>query len=484
MRQLIWHHQPGKLFAFATETQSLLKHPDVPLQINEARIGDFLEDLEAKDLTSTFFDGLHKLPPAHAIIVGADRMEQWEYWCPVPQEPLTLKDDREYAEAFLDVFSDAVAVRLRSDRQIGSMLSGGMDSSSVTAVAARMLEQGGRPALKTFSAIRGDPDCVESNAIRTAVGMSNIDPHTAPLEEIDKYLNDLARLTRQSGEPFDFHMALPRVVYLAAHRAGVKVVLDGVGGDTTLGSEPMVARYLEQGRLLSAFREARGERRFWGHDADPLTEHIRSLVRALAPKGWIAKRQARYAQDKLIRAAQGSPLAPDFAARINMAERRHANAEFLAAPADYDAHRLQRIFHPHVVVARERYDRTAAALGIEPRDPFLDFRVIEFCLSLPESQLQHGGWPKIILRHATADLLPDAIRWRRGKEHLGYDYIKALEADARSAIQSGKSDFIQNFMSENQANAWLNAETQHERIEELTKLGYLAEWLRNVTSCN
>src|SRR4029079_15584553 len=61
----------------------------------------------------------------------------------------------------------------------------------------------------------------------------------------------------------------------------------------------------------------------------------------------------------------------------------------------------------------------AASLAIEPRDPFMDCRLIQFALSLPLEQLQQDGWPKFLLRRSMNGLVPDQVRWRRGKEHLG-----------------------------------------------------------------
>jgi asparagine synthase (glutamine-hydrolysing) len=90
--------------------------------------------------------------------------------------------------------------------------------------------------------------------------------------------------------------------------------------------------------------------------------------------------------------------------------------------------RAQSIGHPHLAAARERYDRVASAVAIEPRDPFLDIRLITFCLSLPPSQLQANGWPKIILRHTMTKRLPQSVIWRRGKEHLGWSFTKAVFA--------------------------------------------------------
>lgn len=481
MRSLIWHHKPGSLFAFATEAQTLTRHPLVPVNIDEGRVGDFFEDLEAHDLTSTFFTDVQKLPPAHAMMVSANGIEQWQYWRAEPQEPLRLADDREYAEAFLEVFSKAVASRLRSNGPVGSMLSGGMDSSSVTAVAAMLLSEAGEAPLKTFSAISDDPQCAESNAIRAALQITRIDPSFATLEDMDEVRAEIDSLTRHAGEPFDIHMALPRAVYLAGRQAGVKVMLDGVGGDTTLGSEPMVAWYLHKGQLLSAWREAKGEKHFWGEDSDTWSEQARNVVRAMAPKGWLARRQARHAKHKLYQAAKHSPLNAAFAARIDMAQRRRDNASRLAIPRDYQSRRLQRVFHPYVTVARERYDRTAAALAIEPRDPFLDLRVIEFCLSLPEEQLQKNGWPKVILRRATRGVLPEKVRWRTGKPHLGSKFTKAALGQTAMEFEIEWNHHLARVLGKKRLHELRTKHHSGEDWEQRVEAAYFSYWLSQVS---
>ena len=90
------------------------------------------------------------------------------------------------------------------------------------------------------------------------------------------------------------------------------------------------------------------------------------------------------------------------------------------------AYRALSIGHPHLVVGRERYDRVASAFGVEPRDPFMDIRLIAFALSLPAAQLQSDGWPKFILRRAVAGMVPSEIAWRRGKPHLGWLFTTEL----------------------------------------------------------
>jgi asparagine synthetase B (glutamine-hydrolysing) len=80
----------------------------------------------------------------------------------------------------------------------------------------------------------------------------------------------------------------------------------------------------------------------------------------------------------------------------------------------------------HNVAARERYEREAARIGIEPRDPFLDVRVIEHCLTLPVELMVRSGWTKFILRDAMENRLPDVIRWRKGRKHLGWDFTRTV----------------------------------------------------------
>lgn len=81
---------------------------------------------------------------------------------------------------------------------------------------------------------------------------------------------------------------------------------------------------------------------------------------------------------------------------------------------------------PDYTVGVEIYYRLAANVGVEPWDPFQDLRVMEFAASLPGEQLLQDGFPKAILRRAMAGLLPDEVRWRRGRAGLGWDFTKAL----------------------------------------------------------
>lgn len=478
MRQLVYHHAPGKLFALATEPSALLHHHAVPQRVNEARIADFLEGFEAIDLTSTFFLDVYRLPPAHALVIDQTALRIWRYWQLTPPPIIRRPNQRAYADAFLDVFTEAVRSRLRSPDAVGSMLSGGMDSGSVTAIAARLLQAAGAAPLKTFSAIDQDPDCRESQAIRQAITLPGIDPHLVVLGDPDSYVEEVARLTRESAEPFDGNMALLRAIYLAGQRSGIKVMLDGVSGDTTLPTGNMIVHHLDQGDWIKAWQEARAQARYWGTEFNSVKEFAAVVRRRVAPAWLRSMRHRRWERLNAASAAAQSPVNPDLAERIGMPGRRRAHADHIRIASGNDpATQALRMLHPYAVVGRERYDRVASAVGIEPRDPFLDIRVLEFCLTLPVEQIHAGGWPKLILRNAMAGILPDPVRWKLGRHHIGWRFSETCDTYLRENDTGiADCDLSAYARDDDGDGSAARAMTAVERGKDLL---YLANWLTN-----
>jgi asparagine synthase (glutamine-hydrolysing) len=433
VRPLYVHHQPGRLVALASEPAAILVLEEVPYRINEARIADFLvTQLEGVDLTSTFFEGIERLPPAHSVAVDPRGVRQWRYWELSAGPELRLASDEAYAEAFLEVFTEAVRRRLRGADTVGSMLSGGMDSGSVVAVARELRAQAGEGPLPVFSAIGPEPaGCVETATILEAQTMGGLEPHSISHAALGELLPELAELGWGVDEPFDSHMTLVRAVYLLASRRGVKAVLDGIDGDTLLGEGSHLARLLRRGRWLTAWREAVGQNRFWVGHYPAWSELGRGAFRAFAPRQLhrAARRLRGRSPAAQLRAnIEKSLISPDFARRVRLGERLEALAAHRPhEPADdLPSERARAVSHPYLSVGIERYGRTAAALGLEPRHPFLDRRVVELCVSLPGEQKLASGWPKAVLRRAMAGKMPEAVRWRCGKEHLGWTFTQAV----------------------------------------------------------
>jgi asparagine synthase (glutamine-hydrolysing) len=429
MRSLYYHHSPGRFFVFATEPRAILVLPRTPYRINEARIADFLVDqLEGIDKTSTFFEDVFRLPPAHTMTVTREGLRQARYWTLKPEPELRLPSDEAYAEAFLEIFEEAVRCRLRTVGPPGAMLSGGVDSGTVVAIARQVLAAEQRGPLLTFSAISPEGDTEpETRAIQAAMTMQGLEPHVVSYGDLDGLLPDLLRLTREVDEPFDGNMTLIRAIYLTAHRAGLKTLLDGVGGDVVLSAGRLIARMLRAGRWRGAYREAAGRNRFWKGEYPPGRELLRSARAAFVPDAVLRKLRPVSSKLRVGRTIGHSMISADFARRMAVGDRLQVLwGHDVGLLPEAGAERAHGIDHPYLTVGRERYDRVAAVVGIEPRDPFLDRRVAALCVRLPGTQTLDGGWPKAILRRATAGRLPDDVRWRRGKEHLGWAFTQAL----------------------------------------------------------
>lgn len=431
MRQFLYHHRPGRHFLFATDAHALLAHPAVDAPLNHDRLADYLGNMEGADLVSTFFEGIVRLPPAHSLAIDAAGLTLRQYWQLAVESELKLPTDAAYRDAFLAQFAQAVECRIVSTGRLGAMVSGGLDSNSIVALAAALRKQQGEPSLPTFSAAGPDPDsCPETRAIMTAIAAPHIDPTLVDHANLGDLAAPLISATRDSAEPFDATAALLHAVYLTARRKGITIVLDGATSDALFESSFHTALLLRRGQLPQLLREAKGERAFWGAHAPVWRALVASCWQAFAPASlraerfWAGRRAAdRTFVDRIARHGYQLDVARALARRRSVQERD------LADDAWGQATRVRLATHPNAVVARERYDRIAGACGIEARDPFMDIRLIRFCLTLPRDQLQRDGWPKWILRRAMEGRMPASLIWRRGKEHLGGEFSRAALAD-------------------------------------------------------
>ena len=441
MKPLLWAERGDGLFAFASDTAALRTIPGIGETISEQRIADFLvPGHEAVDLTSTFHEGIERLPPAHSLTCDERGVGIEPYWSVQPRPIMRLRDDREYAEAFLEQFERAVRVRLRApDGALASMLSGGMDSGSVVAVASDQLARAGKGPLATYSAVlSSEGGNVEDDAILASSEATHSAPRFVDRDDTAQWAPRAFEHMYGAADPFEHAMTLPVALYAAAAEAGHRIMLDGVAGDVTLGPGHAAADFLRRGRLLRGWREVAAENRFYRIDQPTRIEFARQAAVAFVPdflRGWRTDRRlARSAREP----AYETVLHPDFAQRIGFAQRR---CEFIASrrrPRGYENERAWELMSNYRVAGRERYERVAASFGIETRDPFADAKLMEFSAALPPEQLLRNGYPKHILRVAMQDRLPDAVRWRRGKEHHGGDFImemlRAAKVDVAAAI--------------------------------------------------
>jgi asparagine synthase (glutamine-hydrolysing) len=431
MRPIVYH-ATDRLFAFASDIRALLALDRVPQRINEGRIADFLiGQTEGIDKTSTFFEGIFKLPPAHAAEVRSDQLSTARFWALDPTDELQLSSDAEYTEAFREVFEEAVRCRLRSATQPASMLSGGLDSAAIVAFARDLSEAAGKPPLDTYSAITGgDPaECPETRSVRSIVEQGGLRSHTLGPTDLGPLLPEICHLFQTSHDLFDHQMHLPHCLYIKAHQDGFNILLDGVDGDLVASAGgSYIAHLWRQRHWRTAIREAWASSRFYSGHYSPwalLSGAVRSSVvpnsmRRIRHR-WLWKALTKNAIDASI-------IAPDLAIRALLADRLKtlgSHTPLGLQPTQRHQHAIL-LDQPFLTVAIERYDRVAAACSVEPRRPLLDRRVLQHCVSLPWQQKTSDGWTKVGLRRITSGSLPRDVRFRQDFTHLGPEFTGAL----------------------------------------------------------
>ena len=347
----------------------------------------------------TLTEGVERVPAGHVGTVTLDgrsaTLSLRRYWTLDPPPASGGNTDAE--AAFRGAFDRSVSARL--DTHTGALLSGGLDSSSVVATAAVLGH-----ALPTFSLVYDDPAADERRFLDAVAAHVGTEPVRVAGESVS-LLRDLDDDLRAVGEPFATpNLFLARRLYAEAAAHGLHAVLDGFAGDNVVGHGDRWLTELAWTLQWGAFaREVRGAARrsrrpwralaalTWDYALSPLAEPFRRPSWGFLRRDWIPAK---------------SPRAP---MRVRERDLHHAD---VAGPA------LARAFET-------TYAR-ASALGIEPRFPFADRRLVEVCASLPPSQRVRDGLTRSILRRALADRLPGALLSRTSKARLGQNFNHAL----------------------------------------------------------
>jgi asparagine synthase (glutamine-hydrolysing) len=351
----------------------------------------------------TFFKDIQRLPAAHNLMVDL-KSESWQikrYYtleCRPEFEDLPEKELLENLDYLLE---DAVRLRLRSDVKVGSCLSGGIDSSLLTAVAAQQYTQSAGSAFFSFTAQSTDPGNDESSWAKMVADHCGLDWHlTAPAT--GDFQAMIPRIIALQQEPFGSPgIVMQYYVMKQAREQGCIVLLDGQGGDETwLGyprylanvfshtpvlKKPAMFRAMKQNSALSA-KTLAGYILYFSHPAIPLKRNR---------KRWhfLSKHVLESAGDSMVRA-------------------RYSRK----AVADHQILELSRTQLPHLL----RYeDRNSMAHAVETRLPYLDYRLVELAVSSsPFLKVKHG-WTKYPLRKEIEKRLPREVAWRRKK--IGFE---------------------------------------------------------------
>lgn len=411
----LFYTQTAHGFLFASEMKALLADPSVCAEL----------DLQALDQIFTFwstvpprtpFKNIFQLPPGCSLTVGRNGLEVKRYWwlSYAGQENATSQDEAVLAAQLGELLLDATRIRLRSDVPVGAYLSGGIDSTITTALAASIV--GDR--LRSFSITFDDSEYDEGQFQQEASTFLRTD-HS----KFSCTASDIAEAIPQviwHGEQPILRTA-PAPMFLLSRlvqQSGFKVVLTGEGADETFGG-------------YDIFKEAK-IRRFWGRD---LSSRMRPLLlKRLYPyMGGIQRQSLSYLRH-FFRVSESDLASPFFShlprweltARLKLLysdETRNQLRDYSAfddlaqtLPANFASWRsfnqseyLEATGLLPGYILSSQGDRMAMANSVEGRFPFLDHRVVSFAAALPPNLKMKGLTEKYLLKRALSHHVPQSI---------------------------------------------------------------------------
>jgi asparagine synthase (glutamine-hydrolysing) len=415
---------------FASEPKVLLAHPAVKTSLNLQALREYLS-FDYVPAPLTIYQGINKLPAAHTLTLADGRIETRAYWSLSYKTKQPVPTESEAAEQLRKLLADSVSMRLVSDVPLGVLLSGGVDSSTVAALAV----QASTEAVKTFSISFAESSFDESSYARAVAKFLGTDHHEERLSA-----NLAANLVGEIGswmdEPFSDPSLVPTYLLSRFTRKHVTVALGGDGGDELFAGYPMYRghRWAENYlRVPSALRAGLLE---------PLIGLLPVKTKNLSFDYKATRFIAGTKYDRVARHhvwfgsfspdEQEMLLTPEVVRQTDSDVYRNAR-QMLGECDSSDVVEQMQSLDTRLYLAEDiltKVDRASMAVSLEVRAPFLDPRVAEFAASLPPSYKLRGSKTKYILKRAIDGYLPPFVT-RRGKKGFGVPVAEWLKGKLR-----------------------------------------------------
>ena len=413
VKPLYYWMSPLGLVAFASEIKQFATLPGWRPIVNGQRAYDFLNWALFDHTSETLFSGVRQLRGGEYVSSSLDDIykgivaKRWYELIPAPS-PSSLGHA---ACGLRSLLEDAVRLRLRADVSVGSCLSGGLDSASIVCLVQQLLSGvGGNALQKTFSSRSPDLATDEGPYIDAVVRSTKI-ANLQVYPPLSSLFELLPRITWHQDEPFGSTSIYAQWhVFRLAAEENVVVMLDGQGADEQLAGYHIffMARFgglLRRLRLISLISEMTEVRRvhgmavkkLLGYAVSPLLpEHMRQSLRRLL--GHPAVKPPEWLNTRRLGVAPADPFLSLGAHTASMRSLSHS-----------------QLLYTNLPMLLHWEDRNSMAHGVESRVPFLDYRLVEYVMGLPDDLKISGATTKLVLREAMRGILPEKIRLRTDK---------------------------------------------------------------------
>lgn len=390
-------------FIFSSTILSLLQTGEVSRELNEEFIADSLAGLMLEG-NVTVYKEISSLPAAHCLSVRDGKISRRCYWQPGVTNQIVFSREEEYVERYRELFTEAVRCRLETDGEAASLLSGGLDSGAIAAVAGQLLAARNK-RLSTFSFVLADKERQFNQDEKHLITLLH------DLQGVDgTFISSDNFIEKPLHRYYDFcsHLPVGHSPYLATlfsqlRNKNTRVLLDGGGGDlcATCAISPPLQEFLtgfQMGRLFKYIRAASG---FNGRSTS-------SIIKMLLTSH--LKRPDSH--DKADIVVTRSVLAEEFRERVQIMERARRNRRFMPANNRSLRDRMRQLLL--LVEKGFRQAELFSLSQVELRHPMMDRRLVDFCLAVPVEQHNYDMNRRLI-RRAMQGLLPDEVRLRHNK---------------------------------------------------------------------
>ncbi|MBA3761209.1 MAG: asparagine synthase, partial [Gemmatimonadales bacterium] len=373
----------------------------------------------------TIFRDVQALPAAHALTIDVAnrKVTRWCYWKPAPEPLVAGMDDSTRVATLREMLLDTTRSHLISDVRAGSCLSGGLDSSAVVGLIGKIWRE--QPAdasalgdrFDTFTSCYEYAELDERQYALQVANSVGATPHLV-FPSASDFWDSFGQMAWHQDMPFSgLSFYAQWRVMRAAKEAGVKVLLDGQGGDEVFGGYAKfryayLASLARAGRVGTMAREAWAsvlQRDLYLLDVRRGYRYLPNRLRSLLGVDSLLQRVLRADWDTAI----------DHESTPATRWWKHATSGRRADGwTTMQAVQVEDILVDTLPLLLRMEDRSSMAFSIEARVPLLDHKLVEFGLSLPDHLKIQGGVSKFAVREATRGLMPEAVRSRRTK--LGF----------------------------------------------------------------
>lgn len=371
----------------------------------------------------TFFKNIYRLPKASYLTACEEGIQHHVYWEPAPDGSVRYQNDQDWIEAFHEVWFRSVRARLRTDSPVAALLSGGLDSSSIVATAAQILEAEGRELI-AISAVLPKVNSESVRDERSFIDLlgrrENVKIHYVTDQDRGPY-SDLERLAWSSESPQSTSRHYLYSSFIESARAhGARIILDGVYGE--LGPSNYADGYFAElflkGSWISLARELR--QRLLRQNKSIFHTVRWHVVNPLVPY-WMVRLFRRPARIDLQSTLDMYPMKQDFVQRQighKYPEMVNRIRELGENYPDHQRNQLRLIqkVYSSGITGMVGYEHASWSF------PYLDKRLLEFCLAVPGNLKLRDGWHRYLVRIGLEGILPPEIQWRTSKEPFSPDY--------------------------------------------------------------